>query len=134
MSVRRLDPHQFDWWRERGGAAEVRRIADLSAAHDNRDPLNEAALLTLQNHGLDGGDLFLSGSDGFAYVHGLSGAGRPEIDLVVTPSSRGRGIGTELLDASLDLLGAIPVTAWSHGNHPAAARLAATSGFRAVRE
>ena len=134
MTVTRLDHATFDWASGAGGAAEVRRIADSSRRHDGRESLNEAAVLTLRNRGLETGMVFLSGDDGFAYVHGLSGGGRPELDLVVTPDARARGVGTALARAALEAVDGIPVTAWSHGNDPAAAALARRLGFEAVRE
>jgi mycothiol synthase len=134
MTVTRLDHASFDWASGAGGAAEVRRIADSAHHHDGRESLNEAAVLTLRNRGLETGMVFLSGDEGFAYVHGLSGGGRPELDLVVEPSARGRGVGTALARAALEAVDGIPVTAWSHGNHPAAAALARRLGFEAVRE
>ncbi|HET6563585.1 MAG TPA: mycothiol synthase [Marmoricola sp.] len=134
MTVTRLDHASFDWASGAGGAAEVRRIADSALRHDGREALNEAAVLTLRNRGLETGMLFLSGEDGFAYVHGLSGGGRPELDVAVAPSARSRGIGTALAQAALEAVDGIPVTAWSHGNHPAAAVLARRLGLEAVRE
>ena len=134
MTVTRLDHATFDWASGAGGAGEVRRVADSALHHDGRESLNEAAVLTLRNRGLETGMVFLSGDEGFAYVHGLSGGGRPELDLVVAPASRGRGVGTALARAALDAVDGIPVTAWSHGNHPAAAALARRLGFEAVRE
>ena len=98
MTVTRLDHASFDWASGAGGAAEVRRIADSALRHDGRESLNEAAILTLRNRGLETGLLFLSGEEGFAYVHGLSGGGRPELDLVVEPSARGRGVAKGLLN------------------------------------
>jgi mycothiol synthase len=134
MTVTRLDHASFDWASGAGGAAEVRRIADDAQQHDGRESLNEAAVLTLRNRGLETGMLFLDGEAGFAYLHGLSGGGRPELDLVVAPEARGRGVGTALARAALDAVDGIPVTAWSHGNHPAAAALASRLGLEAVRE
>jgi mycothiol synthase len=134
MTVTRLDHATFDWASGAGGAGEVRRIADSAHAHDGRESLNEAAVLNLRNRGLETGMVFLSGNEGFAYVHGLSGDGRPELDLVVEPSARGRGVGTALARAALEAVEGIPLTAWSHGNHPAAAALARRLGFEAVRE
>lgn len=141
MEITRLDPDTFDWAAGSGGARQVRQIAGAAAAYDGREPLNEAAVLRLQE-GLATAALFLAGDDpggepgavGFAYVHGLSGGGRPELDLVVAPQARGRGVGTRLAAAVADELPGIPLTAWSHGNHPAAAALAARSSLRAVRE
>jgi mycothiol synthase len=138
MTVTRLEHHSFDWRRGTGGADDVRRIAEAAAAADGRSALNEAAVLSLRNHGLDTGLLLVEGADGhpdgFAYLHGLHGGGRPELDLVVSPEARGRGVGTALARATLAAVDGIPITAWSHGNHPAAAALAARVGLEAVRE
>ncbi len=50
----------------------------------------------------------------------------------MSPARRGRGIGAELAEAATI---ASPVSvAWSHGDHPAAVRLAARHGFTRVRE
>ena len=54
------------------------------------------------------------------------------MDLAVAPVARGRGLGGELAAAAL--AGDAPVTAWSHGDHPAAAVLAARHGLRRARE
>ncbi len=143
MRITRLEHERFDWALGEGGAAEVRQIAEEAAAYDGREVLNEAAVLTLQHRGLGTGVLLLAedaapGDEagpplGFAYVRGLSGPGRPELDLAVAPPVRRRGIGRALA-AALDVaLSGIPLTAWSHGDHPGAAALAARTGFRPVR-
>ena len=134
MTVNRLDHASFDWASGAGGAAEVRAVADAALRHDGREALNEAAVLTLRNRGLDTGILLLHGAEGFAYLHGLSGGGRPELDLAVAPEARGRGVGTALARAALEVLAGIPVTAWSHGDHPAAGVLAGRLGLEPVRE
>jgi mycothiol synthase len=134
VSVTRLEPEQFDWASGSGGAAEVRRIWEAATSADGRSPLDEAALLALRHHGLDTGIILTSDGDGFAYLHGLSGAGRPELDLVVAPEARGQGVGAALASAVLELADGIPITAWSHGNHPAARALAGRLDFTSVRE
>lgn len=58
--------------------------------------------------------------------------GDEEIDLVVHPDARGRGIGTRalaLLTEGVDT----DFRAWSHGDNPAADTLLARSGFHPVR-
>lgn len=102
--------------------ALVARVVDESTRVDGHAPLNEDSLLGLSRDGLSGSKLYAEG-DGFALVR--NGA----LDLVVAPSSRGRGIGRQLLEAVPD----VPLLAWSHGDHPAARRLAASHGFVAVR-
>ena len=61
-------------------------------------------------------------------------------ELIVHPAHRGRGVGGALVSALLDRVG--PAAAgddgtlrvWAHGDHPAAAALAARFGLRRVRE
>ena len=72
----------------------------------------------------------VTGGDGFALAHGSA------VDLAVAPEARGAGLGRALAATALagsPELGA-EVTAWSHGDHPAAARLAAAYGLERVRE
>lgn len=87
------------------------------------DPLDEAADLRVRHSGL-----------GVAWVAADGFALREEevLDLAVAPDARGRGLGTWLADAACAAPGAL--TAWSHGNHPAARALAGHAGFDAVRE
>lgn len=107
--------------------ADVRRRCVAAGEHD---PLDEAASLLLKHHGLEAARLWVTGGDGFALVHG--GAADPAVDLAVAPDARGSGLGRSLAERSL--AGDGPVTAWSHGDHPAAARLAAAYGLERVRE
>ena len=93
-------------------------------AADGHDPLDEAAELHLKHRGLDGARLVLAGGSGFALLLG------DELSLAVHPDQRGRGQGTGLADALAPAAG----SAWSHGNHPAAARLAHRHGMRPLRE
>ncbi|MFT4288897.1 mycothiol synthase [Nocardioides sp.] len=103
----------------------VLTIADEVEAYDGVAPLDEATVLTLQNRPdavetwlIDGGFALLIGS---------------EASIVVRPPARSRGVGTTLLESLLaSYMG--PVTAWSHGHHPAAFAMAASHGFKVVRE
>ncbi len=57
-----------------------------------------------------------------------------EVNLAVTPAARRAGAGRALAEAVLAAFADAPLTAWSHGNHPGAARLAAALGFDRVRD
>jgi mycothiol synthase len=123
-------PSEFDWGAEGVGAA-VRRVLDAAGTSS----VNEAALLELRNHGLRRASLWVVRSGdtvaGFALARQVGGT--TEVDLVVSPESRGHGLGSALADAVLAELDG-PVSAWSHGNHPAAAALAASRGFARERD
>jgi mycothiol synthase len=103
----------------------IEAIAAAAGEADGADPLDEATRRALRNHPdsvrswvRDGGFALLIGS---------------ELSLVVHPDARGQGLGRALLEVALaDTDGGL--SAWSHGDHPAAARLAATHGFDRVRE
>ncbi|MEX0426775.1 mycothiol synthase [Nocardioides sp. DS6] len=105
------------------GASGVLAVAAATAAADGVAPLDEATLLTLRHHpeqvriwGDNRGVGLLIGED---------------LSLVVLPNHRGTGLGKRLLrEAPADQ----PLTAWSHGDHPAAAALAASHGWRRARE
>lgn len=132
--IERVHPENFDWLAEHGPAAEVRRIARASTAHDGASTLNEQALLQLKNRGLQGAALWL-GDGGFALRYGEA-----SLDLAVHPESRRRGVGTTLARAALSA-GQAPglpegrqVDAWSHADHPGAARLAERFGVPRERE
>jgi len=111
-----------------GEAAErMRAIAAAAAEADGAGPLDEAAQIALRSP--DAGRVFLAGDGlGFAWVRGT------EVDLVVHPEARGVGVGGALLGTVDAELGPARITAWSHGNHPAAARLAARHGLDRVRD
>ena len=102
---------------------QVEEIARAAEAADGAAPLDEAAQMALA----DGTASVLTEPGGFALVHD------GDLSLAVDPEVRGRGIGSALLtraEASYDA----PLTAWSHGDHPAAARLAANHGWDRVRD
>ncbi|TWG91861.1 mycothiol synthase [Nocardioides sp. J9] len=103
----------------------IEAVRTAASAHDGAEPLDEAALLRLKHHGLDDVEAFVT-ADGFALRRGT------ELDLVVAPDARGRGLGTRL--AGLATAAPGPLTAWSHGDHPAARTLADRLQFARTRE
>ena len=104
--------------------ATILDLAEAAAEADGAAPLDEATLMTLRRHP-DRVQSWVRGG-GFALVTG------DELSLVVHPGSRGRGLGRSLLESALAEVDA--VRAWSHGDHPAAAALAASHGFDRFRE
>ena len=125
VQIVQVDPAEFDWASEDGPAAEVRRIARASTAHDGATTLNEQALLQLKNRGLRDAELWL-GDGGFALRHS------DVLDLAVHPESRRQGVGTALAEAALPA--GRKVDAWSHADHPGAARLAELFSIPRERE
>lgn len=105
--------------------ADVRAITDASAAVDGVQPLDEGAWRRLTHHA-DALKVRLEPGAGFTVADGAL------LHLVVAPEQRDAGVGGRLLAAALDDRTAR--RAWSHGDHPAAARLAERFGFSRVRE
>ncbi len=104
----------------------VEQVAAAAEAADGVAPLDEATWLWLRSGAWperrDGvGDVVRP--TGFLLRRG------EELHLVVHPDHRAQGLG----HASLATVEG-PAHAWSHGNHPAAARLAARHGFERVRD
>jgi mycothiol synthase len=105
---------------------EIARISAASAEADGADPLDEGAWRRLEHHA-DELDVRVERGAGFTVADGEL------LHLVVAPDHRRTGLGGRLLAAALT--GAVhPWSAWSHGDHPAAAALARTNGFARVRD
>lgn len=103
---------------------DVVGIARAAEAADGVAPLDEATLLALRHRA---SDVAVWGDE-----RGVGLLVGSELSLVVLPSERGAGLGARLLDAAP--LPDRSVTAWSHGDHPAAAALAASRGWERARE
>lgn len=107
------------------GDAELETIAAVRAAcvaYDGHDPLDEAVALALKHHGTDGASVAVA-AGGFALVRG------DELTLAVAPEARRRGLAGRLLAEV-----GPAARAWSHGDHPGAAALAASDGWRRTRD
>ncbi len=125
VQIDRISADEFDWAAEDGPAAEVRRVARASTAHDGATTLNEQAVLQLKNRGLRDADLWVGGG-GFALRQG------DILDLAVHPESRRQGVGTALATEALPA--GRKVEAWSHADHPGAVGVAAKFGIPRERE
>ncbi len=129
----------------------LRDVAALAAAAEESDgnpPLSEQTLVTLRaanagDHSVLALALYAqdekpnpsTGQDlaGVAVViEEPDGTGILEI--AVHPSYRNQGVGDRLVGELKSLRGFAGLNAWSHGNHEAAADLAARYGYGAVRE
>ena len=142
------------------GLAEFHRIAAEALAFDGYAPVNEQGLFDLhsglrtaylvtvpgravsagstsgEGDGSEAGEasaVAAAGDDGSErIVVGAALAGRGEIDLVIAPESRRRGLGRA---AAIELVATVPngLTMWSHGDHPGARALAIELRFVAAR-
>lgn len=116
----------------RAGAAEdqvaAERIIAAATRNDGQSPLSDEARLAAA-HGTRHALLFAE--DDTPVALGVVGGG--EIDLVVAPEHRGRGIGSSALATLLDLAGAGRLVAWSHGENPAADLILMRAGFSPAR-
>ncbi|MEV7966547.1 mycothiol synthase [Sphaerisporangium sp. NPDC088356] len=125
--------------RERLGDQEVATVAalvDAATEADSIRPLNEQVMLHLRHGGGPRARAILLYEDdtlaGFAHVDPADEVEGPSGELVVHPSHRRRGLGRRLLEAALAESGG-RLRLWAHGDHPEAARLAASTGFARVR-
>lgn len=105
----------------------ARELIAQAEAHDGASPVSDQALVAAAQ-GQRALLLFTEGADTVAT--GIIGDG--EVDLVVRPDARGRGVGTVALR---ELLAETPgsVLAWAHGENPAAEALLSQAGFTPVR-
>ncbi len=112
-------------------------LADAAAAADGVGPLSEQVRLHLAYGGDDAARnlLLRRGPDlaGYAHLGFADPAEGRSGELVIHPAHRGRGLGLALARAVLAEESALPVRLWAHGDLPAAARLAAATGFARAR-
>lgn len=111
--------------------AVVDRIRTAAQETDGQPPLNDQALVELAS-GQRQLHLLLPQEEDLSSALALAVTGGGELDLVVDPAVRGRGHGSAAASAVLAEAPEISA-AWSHGDHPAAAALAARHGFERVR-
>jgi len=107
----------------------IEAIAESAREHDGADPLDEATRLALVHRDEAELTVWLA-PDGAAFALLVDG----ELSLVTRPEERRRGHAATLLAEVLDVTEGEALTAWSHGDHPGAVRLAETTGFSRDRE
>lgn len=107
-------------------------VAAAAAEEDGADAFNEQARLDLDAGRRSPVVATATGDAADGRVVAAGAVGRGELDLVVDPLFRGLGFGEAVLEGML-ASAAGSLTAWSHGAHPAAARLAERFGFVPVR-
>jgi mycothiol synthase len=113
-------------------AAGFYRVADAALDVDGYDPFNEQARLDVESGRRTPVVATVWSEDEHGRPVGAAIVGRNELDLVIDPLFRGKGFGGVALEG---ILATTPgeLTAWSHGDHPAARLLAERTGFTAVR-
>lgn len=131
--------------------ADILDLAQAAEESDGNPPLSEQTLVMLKREETDVAALTVlaayapeAESDpstaqalaGIAVLNRLvpdADAGAGVAELVVHPDYRNQGVGTTLAQAADDA-DPTALRAWSHGNHAAAAQLAARFGYQPVRE
>ncbi|OLT26485.1 mycothiol synthase [Nocardiopsis sp. CNR-923] len=119
-------------------AEQVLALAEAARRQDGVAPLSEHTVLRVRHGAPSGSGRFhVVTRDGrvvgFAFVERAEG--EPDSgELVVDPAHRAGGHGAALLDSVRDDAGPRGVRVWAHGRTPRAAGLAASHGWRPVRE
>jgi mycothiol synthase len=118
--------------------AGVLALADAAAGTDGVGPLSEHVLLHLHDDdGSGAGRDFVVAVDGTVAGYAYLDAPKPEREvsgeLVVHPAWRRRGIGQGLVRDLIAAANGHTLQLWAHGDRPAAARLAARTGFERFR-
>ncbi|MGW5051028.1 mycothiol synthase [Actinokineospora sp. NPDC004072] len=122
-------------WHDEIDPALLREFLAAVAAADGRPDLDPGGALPPELRG--GRHLVAADGDRLAgYGHldtGGDAFGRQVAEVYVRPQDRGRGLGTALV-AEIRATAPADVRFWSHGDHPAAARIAERQGLARVRE
>lgn len=118
---------------------QLRKLADAGVATDQNEPFGDQTWVEL-NAGnawlVTTGDEELTGAS--AIVIAQDPTQPVLVELVVAPEARGHGLGRSLVAATQQVIdehafAEQTVTAWTHGDHPAARELAASVGLKPAR-
>ena len=119
--------------------AALRQLADLGVATDHNEPFGDQTWVDLR-----AGRAWLI-TTGHPMLTGAAAIIIPErtehpvlVELLVAPDQRGNGLGHQIVHATKQLLARHShnhqtITAWSHGDHPAARQLAPKLDLEPVR-
>jgi len=132
VEIRRVSEDEFGVRDSSSVAAELRRVGEACDAYDDVITLNEQACLQLKYRGLRDATLWVARERGDGPIVGFALLHQGIVDLAVHPDHRGQGIGTELA-TQIAAVGE-RIEAWSHANHPAAARIADRFGVPHLRD
>ncbi|MDN6489919.1 MAG: GNAT family N-acetyltransferase, partial [Yaniella sp.] len=119
--------------------SQLRKLADSAAVVDQNEPFGDQTWVELHT---GNAWLITTGEEALTGASAVVIPRNPEqpvlIELVVTPDSRGNGLGRALVDATQELVtehapDIQTTTAWTHGDHPAARGLAASAGLEPAR-
>ena len=119
----------------------VLALAQAAAAADGVAPLSEHVLLHLRydHSSAERGSaasqdiVLVTGSEIAGYAHLDRQPAEASGELVVHPDRRGRGLGRALVSELTTAADGRVLRIWAHGDQPAAARLAAATGFERFR-
>ncbi|MEO8906650.1 MAG: mycothiol synthase [Microbacteriaceae bacterium] len=113
-------------------AADFFRVADAALEEDGYDPFNEQSRFDVSSGRRTPIVATVWSEQEHRRAIGAAILGHGQLDFVIDPVFRGKGLGGVALNG---LLATTPgeLTAWAHGDHPAARILAERHGFDAVR-
>lgn len=113
-----------------GSVGEAKPLIAAATRVDGSPPVSDQALVAA-SQGHRELLLFTEEAGGPTVAVGVVGQG--ELDLVVAPAARGRGVGTLAFRELRARAAAHPLLAWAHGVNPAATALLRAAGFAPVR-
>lgn len=128
---------------------DIRALAAASEESDGNPPLSEQTLVMLRSADTAGAHSVLTlalyspdETSDPATAQDLAGVavvveepdGTGVVEVAVHPSYRNQGVADRLVGELRDTRGFAGLKAWSHGNHEAAAEIAARYGYAPVRE
>lgn len=130
-------------WATDLGSGDLHAVRELLLAARVADGRPEVSTEGPLPGEFSGGQHLLARADdelvGYAHLDTAGDAfGRQVAELIVHPDHRRRGYGGLLAEAVVERSGAVEprdkLRVWSHGDHPAAARIAGRTGFTRARE